>query len=120
PGSISKPKVNNGQISRDVVTAIKMITAHLPAEKRHVMRKVEKGTALFCLMHANMIWRETKSRALAKSHVKLALSFRQIDILILTHNQIFNKARIESALIAINNSISNKSVHTRRLKLPDQ
>ncbi|MDN3688860.1 glycosyltransferase family 2 protein [Cyclobacterium jeungdonense] len=73
-GSISWPKKEDGQTTKDLAYVIKLIEQHLPSVNKNIMASAKRNCALFCLTKANVIWGETSNRRKAETLVKLALS----------------------------------------------
>ncbi|WP_210463536.1 glycosyltransferase family 2 protein [Rufibacter roseolus] len=73
-GSISWPKAENGQTTKDLAYVIRHIEEMLPLEGKYVMANAKKGCALYCMAKANVIWKQSKNLTAARDQVKLALS----------------------------------------------
>ncbi|WP_162053890.1 glycosyltransferase family 2 protein [Pontibacter pamirensis] len=80
-GSISWPKNETGQNTKDLAIVLNIIENYLPDDKKCIMSKTKKSCALFCLAKANIILGESGNELAALTQVKLALSLNKSPLL---------------------------------------
>jgi glycosyltransferase involved in cell wall biosynthesis len=79
-GSITCPVKETGQNARDMAKTIITVEKYLPENMKYLMEDQKRECKISCLKKANIIWKQSRDRTQAEKMVKLALSFKNLDL----------------------------------------